>query len=451
MTATTMKLHAALIWGGEPIADVILDKPGPITIGPVASTTFTTPDLAGLPDVFSIVRPGASGYLLTMGQAMTGTVSLGGVRNQVSDLVGDAAFAATPVAAGDWGVVDLDGTSGLQLFFQVAPAAEQVAPARGVDLETLLPAAAFSVLLHLMLLVFTFVVNTGESPVTWPGPRALTGNYLVTRIEPPTTPPPIKPALVMVPSPPSDEPIAPSQVTPPKQAPTTSAGRDGRKGSDRVKPDAPDQGGRVGLNTPENAALLRRLTNSPVDTTKWTRALGHGVGRHGIGAGAGHEELPAGHVDGTPDGNGFKRQGEIDTDNGRHETEGQCRRADRRTGRCGAGSGDAPPERLLPPPPDKIEVDNLDPREIQKRIWSRKGLFGACFQREFNRDPQLGGSLVTRFAIGPDGRVTSVAIESGIANANLRGCVKRNLTSIKFPTSDGGGVVRYPFIFKGGK
>src|SRR5690349_2444783 len=108
MTSTTMQLHAALIWGGEPIADVVLAKPGPITIGPVADATFTVPDL-GLPEEFAIVRPGERGYMLTMGNAMGGTISVGGVRKRVTDLVGEAPFAATPVGAGDWGVVDLDG------------------------------------------------------------------------------------------------------------------------------------------------------------------------------------------------------------------------------------------------------------------------------------------------------------------------------------------------------
>jgi hypothetical protein len=446
MTSTTMQLHAALIWGGEPIANVVLDKPGPITIGPVASATFTVPDL-GLPDVFTIVRPGERGYLLTIGNAMAGTVSLGGVQKRVTDLVGEAPFAATPVVPGDWGVVDLDGVGTLQLFFQVAPAVEQVVPRRGFDLESLVPATAFSVILHLLLLVATFVVTTAESAFVWPGPRALTGNYLVTRIEP-VTPPPIKP-LVVAAIPSADKP-EPTQITPPKQAPVIATGVEGTAGGPRVKPDAvdaiaPNNAPDVGLTSRANQRLLAQLTNSRVDIIKFARKPGPGTGRVGTGPGTGGDEQLPGTPSGEDSGLGHKKQGEIDTEDGSHHAGAEN------------GDGDRPgvPTELVLPPIDEVVVDDdstLDPHENNKRIVNRRGQFGKCIQVAFNRDHTLGGKVTTRFTIGPDGKVTRVTIEkSTVRNADVASCVGRNLRLIQFPTSKNGGVVRYPFVFSGGR
>jgi len=451
---TTMKLHAALIWGGEPIADVILDKPGPITIGPVAGTTFTVPDL-GLPEVFAIVSPGERGYLLTMGNEMAGTVSVGGVRKQVTDMVGAAPFAATPVSAGDWGVVDLDGGGALQLFFQVAPITEAVPPRRALDLDTLLPAAAFSVILHVLLLIATFGLSTGETAFAWPGSRALTGNYLIQRIElPPTTPPPVAPLVVPASA---DKPAADTQPELPKKAPVIGKGREGATGGPRVKNDAPDQvsAAQTALNSPANRKLLARLTNSPVDMTKWSEKIGPGNGRVGDDPGVGGDELPTGTPDGDDSGHGLKRQGDLDTETGAHDGKGHCKKGEK----CSRGNGDGPPgnnvgPEVLLPPRDQIVLDRdttLDPAEIQRRIELRKGRFRACYQQEYNRNQTLGGSIETRFVIAPDGRVSSVTIENAsLKSDSVKACVKRQLMGIQFPTSDSGGIVRYPFFFNGG-
>ena len=73
---------------------------------------------SGLPDNFAILRPGTRGYVLTLGTSMRGRLRLDGQERDVADFV--AAAAAAPrrsparsarrrSAAGDWGVIDLDG------------------------------------------------------------------------------------------------------------------------------------------------------------------------------------------------------------------------------------------------------------------------------------------------------------------------------------------------------
>lgn len=439
MTATTMELHAALIWGGEPIADVVLAKPGPVTIGPDASATFTVPDL-GLPEVFPIVSVGERGYLLTMASAMAGTVSIGGVRKRVTDLVGEAPFAATPVGAGDWGVVDLDGAGGLQLFFQVGGKAERVAATRPWDLDTILPATAFSVVLHLLLIIGTFVLATGESPFVWPGARSLTGHYLATRISAPPPPPPVQAIAPIAPTPQkAGGDSEAKQPQPPKQS-----AKSGQRGSDLVKPDAVDDnaGGQVGLNDPKARALLNQMINTPNNLGKWTKNRGKG------GTGNVDDTDDPGSTHGDPNGHGIAKQGDLDTSTGQHPGHGHGHgHGD------GDGDGTSVKEVLVAPPPDKVIIEDgcTDANEIAKRMMSHKTMFGVCFQKALDRSGALDGTINTSFKIGSDGRATEAKYKSStIKNGEVQACIDRALKSIRFPLECSGAIIRYPLVFNGG-
>src|SRR5262245_8950873 len=116
-------LRAALVWNGEVMDDVVLDRPRPITIGRTGKTTFVTPDI-GLREL-AIIRPGSAGYILTLGARMRGTVCLGGTQHAVTTLVGDEPVRGMPLAFGDWGVIDLDEDGHCQLFFQFVPRDER--------------------------------------------------------------------------------------------------------------------------------------------------------------------------------------------------------------------------------------------------------------------------------------------------------------------------------------
>ena len=76
-------LRIALIWHDEVMSDVVLEKPRAITLGSAGRTTFTVPNI-GLPDKFAIVRPGNRGYLLTLGERMTGTICIDGEEKDVT-------------------------------------------------------------------------------------------------------------------------------------------------------------------------------------------------------------------------------------------------------------------------------------------------------------------------------------------------------------------------------
>src|SRR5664279_193155 len=177
-------LRTSLIWHDEVMNDVVSERPRPITIGPFEGATFVTPDL-GLPDGFAIVRPGSRGHVLTLGGEMRGTVCVGGVEHDVATLVKASetpGFHATAIGGLDWGVIELDASGRLKLFFQfvgldnvpVRPLFEQ-APEQRASL-------VFSTVLHGALLFATYQLYVHHESEVDPT-RDRGSRYISTRIE----------------------------------------------------------------------------------------------------------------------------------------------------------------------------------------------------------------------------------------------------------------------------
>jgi hypothetical protein len=77
-------------------------------------------------------------------------------------------------------------------------------------------------------------------------------------------------------------------------------------------------------------------------------------------------------------------------------------------------------------------------------------VFKACYQKELNRTPGLGGKLTINFVIDAEGAVKSTRTSGGtLRNAEVEGCIKNNIARLKFPAK-GGAVVNYPFVFQQG-
>jgi hypothetical protein len=81
-------------------------------------------------------------------------------------------------------------------------------------------------------------------------------------------------------------------------------------------------------------------------------------------------------------------------------------------------------------------------------------VFRACYQKELNHTPGLGGKLIIHFKIGGDGVVqtgnTSTAGGSTMHNDAVEQCVKSNVNRLKFPAKGGIANVNYPFVFTQG-
>ena len=111
---------------------------------------------------------------------------------------------------------------------------------------------------------------------------------------------------------------------------------------------------------------------------------------------------------------------------------------------CSCGSA---PAKLVVTSQLQAKVDNqlaADPRAVCR----------ACYQKELNHSPGIGGKLVIHFKIGGDGVVqagnTSTASGSTMRNDTVEQCVKSNVNRLKFPAKGGIANVNYPFVFTQG-
>jgi hypothetical protein len=90
--------------------------------------------------------------------------------------------------------------------------------------------------------------------------------------------------------------------------------------------------------------------------------------------------------------------------------------------------------------------------EINRVVRARKGVFRACYQKELNHAPGIGGKIVVKFKIGPDGMVQRATAtgSSTLKNAAVQGCVTSNVMRLRFPPKGAIANVTYPFLFSPG-
>jgi hypothetical protein len=517
----TSALRTALIWHDEVMEDLVLDKPRRITLGQSGKSTFVVPEI-GLPPKFAIVRPGNRGYLLTLGERMRGKICVGGVEKDIAELVkregGSGGFCAASISGRDWGVIDLDESGHYKLFFQfvtiddppqfftkpvliaggigyiISSAALTLlwylkgvaideAAFRGAGLSTLAmvvggivwsmvrqdtesqASLAFSVVLHGALLFMTYQLYDGENPFVWPGPRSLTGNYLVTRIDKEEPPEP-KPQPTVSGKQQQQAAAAATKDPPKKTATKGEEGRAGGKGEterarDPNAKDAPPEAPKVQFFEDKNKKILDNIIDRNLATslTKFTGIKGDTLtkGSLGFGAGAGTGVGP-GEGTGTRTGSkkggsggGGNVEGDFVTGPGRIDT-GANRPGG---GNCkGAGCGTGPRQVSVGFAEASGDFGGLTAEEIDRVVKARAGIFRACYQKELNHTPGLGGKLVVHFRIGGDGIVqpgnTSTAGGTTLHNDTVEQCVKSNVNRLKFPAKGGIANVNYPFVFTQG-
>lgn len=514
-----MGLRTALIWHDEVMDDLVLDKPRRITLGRTGRTTFVVPEI-GLPPKFAIVRPGRRGYLLTLGERMRGTICVDGRKQDVAELVRrDSAggFCATPISGRDWGVIDLDESGDYKLFFQFVPVDDPpqfftrpvliaggigyvISSAalillwylKGIELDdaifrgaglaalgtigggvgwTLIrqdgeskASLAFSVVLHAALLFMTYQLKESDNPFVWPGPRSLTGNYLVTRLDKEEPPEP-KP----VPTIGSQQTQAPAAATkePPRNTATKGAeGRAGGKGEterarDPNAKDVPPEAPKVQFFEDKNRKVLDNIIDRNLATSlsKFTGIKGDTLARGSLGFGAG-VGTGVGPGEGTGTRTGSKKggsggggnvEGDFVTGPGRIDTGGNRPGG----GTCkGAGCGTGPKPVQVAFAEPSGDFGGLTAEEIDRVVKARAGVFRACYQKELNHTPGIGGKLLIHFKIGGDGIVqagnTVTASGSTLRNDAVEQCVKSNVNRLRFPAKGGIANVNYPFVFTQG-
>ncbi len=319
----------------------------------------------------------------------------------------------------------------------------------------------FSVLLHAAVLLMTYELYDGSDPFAFPGPRALTGQYLVTRLEPEEEPPP--------PSAGSTNSGAAAAKTPEKPkntAPKHDEGASGGKGeTERARdpnatndPNPPPP--KAGLMTDKNRQLIQEAIDRSLATNlkKFDQiqgdkptvgSLGFGTGE-GTGVGGGKGTGTTRGSKGTGVGGGGNAEGDFESKKGAIDT-GKDRPGG---GNCAnPPCGTSPKEVKLTFKEAEGDFGGLTREEIDRVVKARAGIFRACYQTELNRTPGLGGELIVGFQISGEGVVTAAKIsgKSSLRNAGVEGCVKNNIMRLKFPAKGGDGAnVNYPFLFQPG-
>lgn len=322
----------------------------------------------------------------------------------------------------------------------------------------------FSVLLHAALLFMTYQLYDGSNPFVWPGSRAITANYLVTRLEP-TPPEPPQPTVATSGTQKDQGAAAPKSPEKPKNTATKNdEGAAGGKGEterarDPNAKDTPPAPPKVALFEDKNRKVLDNIIDRNLSTSlaKFTGIKGDEVRRGSLGFGPG-TGTGVGEGIGTGTTRGSKKGGSGGGGNVEGDFVSKKGPIDTGKNRPGGGTcanppcGTAPKEVKVVLQNAEGDFGGLTAEEINRVVKSRAGIFRACYQTELNRSPGLGGKLVVSFQIGGDGVVKSAKINSGstMRNSNVESCVKSNIMRLKFPAKGGLANVNYPFLFQPG-
>jgi outer membrane biosynthesis protein TonB len=316
----------------------------------------------------------------------------------------------------------------------------------------------FSAVLHFALVFMTYELFIPGDPFVWPGPRSMTGAYIITRIE--ETKPEEKKTLALKKN---EGEQAEKSPEPPKK--TATKGDEGKMGGEgkverarTPKPNESKAPPRVGLIQDKNRKVLDNIINPQAkmdygqfagiqgEQKRGDQGFGQGKGT-GVGKGEGTGTTRNSNGKGT--GGGGQSENDFVSDKGK---------VDAGKAKPGGGNCATPPCGVSPKlvavasDNDVTEGSGLTAEEINKEIRKRAGVFRSCYQRELNHQPQLAGKLVMHFTIGTDGGVKNVRTASGstLRNEAVEECVNRNINMIHFRSTDKISNVNYPFVFSQG-
>ena len=93
---------------------------------------------------------------------------------------------------------------------------------------------------------------------------------------------------------------------------------------------------------------------------------------------------------------------------------------------------------------------SLTKEEIQRVVDRFMVQIKYCYEREFQKTPDLAGKILANWVIAAEGNVDSAVVKQNtMGNSMVEKCVLRVINRMLFPKPRGGGIVKvnYPFVF----
>ena len=219
-----------------------------------------------------------------------------------------------------------------------------------------------------------------------------------------------------------------------------------KSGAPRVDPNKREKDRKIAMNSGLLSILKGAASDSAVSNALGPGGLGTGInnamgglrgtemgdaggagglGTRGTGAGGGGNSLGIGGLGTHGHGRGSGGYGNIDLG--------------------GRGKG-----RTRIVPGRTIIKGSLSKAEIARVIRRNLARFKFCYEKQLQKNPNLGGKIAVYFTIAPTGSVARATVrETTMNDATVESCVLKVMRSLKFPKPKGGGivVVTYPFRF----
>jgi pSer/pThr/pTyr-binding forkhead associated (FHA) protein len=96
-------------------------------------------------------------------------------------------------------------------------------------------------------------------------------------------------------------------------------------------------------------------------------------------------------------------------------------------------------------------IGSLDKDIIKRVVREHMAQIRYCYERELSRTPGIFGKITMKWVIAANGKVQQSQVQATqMKNAKVENCMKRKISTWRFPKPKGGGIVivTYPFIFK---
>jgi hypothetical protein len=434
-----------LVWHGQPIENRVLHTAEPVVLGSHKGVTFAIPESAR--GDFVLLRPGTDGsYTLCLDTGMSGTLGIGHREIAVEDFLsqgrgGPPAPVAQPLSVSDWGMVALDPSHEIAVFFQFLPQSIGLGPPAGFMDRFIGQAMVFSAVVHITLLAIAFILWEPEDSLD---------------IDPPPSQAIAK--LLMEPPPEPEKKEKPDvRKAREDDASKKAAKKEGKIGDKDAKPvatkipkgdrdqiaKAVSNMGLLGtLKQGKQSAALKSLLSDTPDATVTTAMAGLKGAELVVGRGSGGMGLKGDGPGGGGTGKGqLMGVGNLAVGGGGHGS--------KNTG-TGGGSRTVKEVHVGMTTGALSSEGGLSKEQIQRVVESHRAALQFCYEKELQRFPHLAGTVKLYWRVEADGRVSTTRVDnSTLGNPSAEGCMSRQVKNWVFPKANGITNVNFPFLFRG--